>query len=68
MQISQFNILIFSAMAIVLVILILGIVNLAISGDKAQSRSNKLMRIRIIAQFVAVVLLMIGFWFKSKGH
>lgn len=67
MNISQYNILIFAAMAVVLVVLIISIVNLGINSDKSKNRSNQLMRLRVIAQFVAVILLMIGFWFKSRG-
>ncbi len=68
MNISSFNWLLILALGSVLVILIFGIVNLAGTSDKAKSRSNKLMRLRVLAQFIAVVLLMIGFWFKThKG-
>lgn len=56
-----------AAMGLVLVVLIAGIVNLALSGAKARSRSNQLMRLRVIVQFVAVVLLMAGLWFKTRG-
>lgn len=68
MKILEYNWLIFVAMGIVLVILVAGIINLAFKGPKAQSRSNQLMRMRVVAQFVAVVLIMIGFWFKTKGQ
>jgi NADH:ubiquinone oxidoreductase subunit 6 (subunit J) len=61
------DILVFVALAIVLLVLVAGIVNLLFSGEKARSRSNQLMRLRVIAQFVAVVLLMIGFWVKSQS-
>lgn len=43
-------------MAIVAVILSLGIMNMARGGSA--SRSQKLMRLRIIAQFVAVICVM----------
>lgn len=68
MKIFQFDSMIFAAMAVVLVVLIIGIVNLGINSDKSRSRSNQLMRYRVIAQFIAVILLMIGFWFKSRGN
>lgn len=67
MDISSFNWLLILALGSVLIILIIGIVNLASTSEKAKSRSNKLMRLRVIAQFIAVVLLMIGFWLKTKG-
>ncbi len=52
---------IFLAMGVVLVVLLFGVGNMLLTGDKARSRSNKLMRLRVIAQFVAVALLMFGF-------
>ncbi len=67
MDISSFNWLLILALGSVLIILIIGIVNLASTSEKAKSRSNKLMRLRVIAQFIAVVLLMIGFWLKTRN-
>ena len=68
MNISVYNWLLIIALAVVLIVLIFGIVNLAGTSDKAKSRSNKLMRLRVLAQFIAVVLLMIGFWFKTRSN
>lgn len=67
MSISAVNLAIFAAMAVVFLILVAGIVNLVATGDQARSRSNQLMRLRVVAQFVAVLLLMLGFWLKSRG-
>jgi hypothetical protein len=67
MSVSPINIAIFLAMAAVLVVLVIGIANLAMTGDKARSRSNQLMRLRVLVQFIAVVLLMVGFWLKSRS-
>jgi hypothetical protein len=67
MTISALNLAIFVAMGLVFVVLIAGIVNLAMNTDQARSRSNRLMRLRVLAQFIAVILLMIGFWIKSRG-
>ncbi len=67
MSVSPINIAIFVAMAAVLVVLVVGIANLAMTGDKARSRSNQLMRLRVLVQFIAVVLLMVGFWLKSRS-
>ncbi len=66
MPLEPLNIAIFLAMAVVLTVLVAGITNLAITGDKARSRSNQLMRLRVLVQFIAVILLMIGFWFKTR--
>jgi TATA-box binding protein (TBP) (component of TFIID and TFIIIB) len=58
---------IFLAMGVVLVVLLFGVGNMLMTGDKARSRSNKLMRLRVVAQFVAVALLMVGFWLKTRA-
>lgn len=68
MKMIEYNWLIFGAMALVLVVLIVGIINLGFKGDKARSRSNQLMRLRVITQFVAIILLMVGFWFKTRAQ
>lgn len=65
MNLTNINWAIFIAVALVVIVLVAGVINLAFSSDKAKSRSNQLMRLRVIAQFVAVVLIMIGFWFKT---
>ncbi|WP_284360616.1 twin transmembrane helix small protein [Candidatus Phycosocius spiralis] len=62
---TPINLAIFVAMASVLVVLVIGIANLAITGDKARTRSNQLMRLRVLVQFIAIILLMVGFWLKS---
>jgi Hypoxia induced protein conserved region len=67
MTLSTINIAIMIAMGLVLVVLVVGIANLAMTGDKARSRSNQLMRLRVLVQFLAVVLLMAGFWLKSRA-
>eukprot|EP01038_Epipyxis_sp_PR26KG_P007144 gene7144-9747_t len=53
MTLEPLNIAIFVAMAAVLTVLVAGIANLAITGDKARSRSNQLMRLRVLVQFIA---------------
>jgi type II secretory pathway pseudopilin PulG len=68
MQLDPLNIAIIVAMGIVFAVLIAGIVNLAMTSDKARSRSNQLMRLRVVAQFIAVVLLMAGFWLKTRSQ
>ncbi|MCE2890405.1 MAG: twin transmembrane helix small protein [Hyphomonadaceae bacterium] len=67
MTLEPLNIAIFVAMAVVLTVLVAGIANLAITGDKARSRSNQLMRLRVLVQFIAVILLMLGFWLKTRA-
>ncbi|MEN9855933.1 MAG: hypothetical protein RL186_1450 [Pseudomonadota bacterium] len=66
MTLAPLNIAIFIAMALVFAVLVAGIVNLSLNSDKARSRSNQLMRLRVLVQFIAVILLMAGFWLKSR--
>jgi FtsH-binding integral membrane protein len=58
----------FVAMGLVFAVLVAGIVNLAMNNDKARSRSNQLMRLRVLVQFIAVILLLAGFWLKSRSQ
>lgn len=62
---SAIDILILVAVAAVAVTLALGLYALYRGGEYARSRSNKIMRLRVALQAVAVVLLLIGFWWKS---
>ena len=52
------NILIAFLILVVLVILVAGLSTLWVGGDFAKKWSNRLMRYRIIAQFIAVVVIM----------
>ena len=54
----------FFAIAGVFIILALGIFNLTRQDDGQASRSNKLMRLRVLVQFIAILLL-IGLGFVS---
>ncbi len=50
------------AMAGVAIILVLGLVNLVRRDAHQASRSNKLMRLRVLVQFIAILLLVaLGF-------
>jgi|APAra7269097235_1048549.scaffolds.fasta_scaffold07524_5 hypothetical protein len=62
---TVFDILILTAVAAVAVTLALGLRQLYKDGPEARSRSNKLMRLRVLLQAVAVVLLVAGMWWKS---
>jgi type II secretory pathway pseudopilin PulG len=59
------DILIAVAILAVAVTLGLGLYQLYKTGPEARSRSNKLMRLRVLLQAVAVVLLVFGLWWKS---
>ena len=62
---NVFDILVLLAIAAVAVTLGFGIYSLYRGGDYARSNSNKLMRLRVILQATAIVLLMTGLWWKS---
>jgi hypothetical protein len=59
------NILIMTAILAVTVTLGFGIYSLHRGGDADRSRSNKLMRLRVALQAVAIVLLCVGMWWKA---
>lgn len=62
---TVFDILIFVAIAAVAVTLGFGIRSLYQTGPEARSRSNKLMRLRVALQALAVALLVVAMWWKS---
>lgn len=62
---TLFDILILAAIAAVAITLGFGIYSLYRGGDFARSHSNKLMRLRVALQTLAIVLLIIGMWWKS---
>ena len=62
---SLIDILILVAILAVAVTLGFGLWSLHKGGDADRSRSNKLMRLRVGLQAVAVVLLCVGMWWKS---
>lgn len=59
------DILIVIALIGVVASLVLGIANLYRSSEKDSMRSNKLMRMRVIFQAVAIVLLVVGVAIKK---
>ena len=63
---TLFNILIPVSLAAVLVTLGFGLYALFRGGDYGRSWSNKLMRLRVVLQFVAIVVLVAAFWWR--GH
>ena len=62
---TVFDILIVLAIAAVAVTLGFGVHSLYQTGPGARSRSNKLMRLRVALQALAVALLLAGLWWKS---
>lgn len=62
-----FDILIPVSLAAVLLTLIAGLYTLYRGGDVARSNSNKLMRLRVLMQFIAVIVLVAAFWWRTKS-
>ena len=62
---NVFDILVLIAIGAVAITLGFGIYSLFRGGDYARSNSNRLMRLRVVLQAVAIVLLMAGLWWKS---
>ena len=52
---------------VVLIILMIGIGSFAKGGEFNRKHSNRLMRYRIIAQAVAVIIIVIYAYFRSRG-
>jgi hypothetical protein len=50
------------------VILCLGLYTLFKGGDVSASWSNRLMRMRVMAQFVAIIIIMAVLWASQSGH
>ena len=56
-----------AAIGVVFVILCIGIYSLMRGGEFARSNSNKLMRARVVAQFVAILVLLAALWWSTRG-
>jgi len=61
------NIIIALALLTVLGTLVLGMLNMRKTGEEARMNSNKLMRYRVFAQAVAVGVLFLMLYLRSKG-
>ena len=58
-------ILVVIAVIAVVIILVLGLGGFASGGEFNKRNSNKLMRLRLIAQFIAVILIVIYLYLKK---
>lgn len=47
----------YAVIGVVFVVLAFGVFNLVRTDSQARSRSNKLMRLRVVVQFIAVILI-----------
>lgn len=62
-----FDYLIYAALAGVSIVLALGIYSLFRGGDFGRSYSNKLMRLRVLMQAIAIAVLVTAAWWRSHG-
>jgi hydrogenase/urease accessory protein HupE len=62
-----FSLLIPIALASVLIALVVGLFALFKGGKFGRSYSNKLMRLRVLLQFIAVMVLVAAFWWRTRG-
>ena len=60
------NILVAVAFGCVAIVLFLGLYSLWMGGDTARTWSNKLMRIRVLAQAIAIVIIMAVLYFSQR--
>jgi len=60
------DILLVAAILAVFITLCVGVYSLMRGGEFARSHSNKLMRLRVILQFIAVIILMAAFWWRGS--
>ncbi|RAK59188.1 twin transmembrane helix small protein [Phenylobacterium hankyongense] len=63
---DAFSYLIPAALIAVALVLALGIYALFRGGDFGRSYSNKLMRLRVVAQAIAIAVLMGAVWWRSS--
>lgn len=60
------NIVVIVALVVVFSILIAGLYTLFKGGDVSRSWSNRLMRMRVLAQFIAILLIIAVAYFSGK--
>ncbi len=61
---NVFNYLVPVAVGAVALVLLLGLWNMMRGGSS--SRSQNLMRWRVLLQFVAIIIMMLGLWFANR--
>ena len=59
------NLLLIVALSVVVVILFAGLIMLFREGNEARNWSNRLMRWRVMAQFVAILIIMMILFFSG---
>lgn len=63
---TLFDFLIPISLAAVLMALLAGLYALYRGGDFGRSYSNKLMRLRVLLQFVAILILVAALWWRTS--
>ncbi|MCC3304151.1 twin transmembrane helix small protein [Sneathiella sp. HT1-7] len=61
------NYFILAAVVATALVLLFGVLTFARGGEFNRRYGNKLMRLRILMQAIAVVLMLIGFWIVNTG-
>ena len=64
---DAFDLLVPTALVLVTATLAVGLYALFRGGDFGRSYSNKLMRLRVVMQAIAVALILLAFWWRSRG-
>jgi ABC-type uncharacterized transport system YnjBCD permease subunit len=59
----MFNYLIIAALAATILVVLIGIITMGRGGEFSRKYSNKLMRLRILLQAIALILIMAGLYF-----
>jgi len=59
--------LVVAAMAAVVVVLVIGIAGYGKGGEFNQKHGNKMMRLRLLFQFIAVLLIVAYVYLRSQG-
>jgi hypothetical protein len=60
------QVLVVISVSIVALILMAGLYTLWIGGETSRNWSNKLMRIRVLAQFIAIIIIMSVLYFTGR--
>ena len=61
-----FSFLVPAALIAVAIVLALGIYSLFRGGEFGRSYSNKLMRLRVLMQAIAIAVLVAAFWWRTR--
>jgi hypothetical protein len=60
------QVLVMVSLLVVALILLAGLYTLFVGGETSRNWSNRLMRIRVLAQFIAIIIIMSVLYFSSN--